>query len=123
MLSVRSTIHNMCSDAGVEDVFVLANEPLPPLRKIPNSNPMGTVERGRPTSWNTVLLNQLSAFSTTIFGHNNFTSAVLKSKVGLHIHGTQNVISFHFASTPQADRNVLNLLSPLTVISVCQCDR
>jgi len=35
-----------------------------------------------------LLLNQLSAFSTTIFGHNNFTSALLKSEVGLHIHGT-----------------------------------
>jgi len=89
VLPVPSTIHNMCSDAGVEDFFVLVNEPFLPLRKIPNSNPTGTVERGRPTSWNTVLLNLLSAFSTTIFGHNNFTSVVLKSTVGLHIHSTQ----------------------------------
>jgi len=84
----------------------------PPLRKIPNSNPMGTVERGRPTSWNTVLLNQLSALSTTIFGHNNFTSAVLKSEVGLHIHGTQMWYLF-----------ILTWLLNFTEISVCQCNR
>ena len=71
MLSVPSTIHNMCSDAGVEDVFVL-----------------GLEVWSRPT---------YSRYS--------------------------NVIPFHFGSTPQFDRNVLNLLSPLKVISVCQCNR
>jgi hypothetical protein len=77
MLSVPRTVHTTCFDAGVEDVFALANEL--PLRKIRNSITYGRCRKRSLCVLEYSTTESAECIFNDSFGYNNFASAVLKS--------------------------------------------